>query len=160
MASDTENGGKRLTDEQRAAIPLLYATHRSYNKVANVLGISREAVGRWMHNLSGEEWDRIIDEQRQSVADRALDILYEAFELIPGKLKEANMHDLLGTVKIMSDRLAGWGSIGAAQAKTAQGPAGDAEAFLAAAESSRRQAAIEEAVRTGNMEPLKAFVKA
>jgi hypothetical protein len=114
-------------------------------------------VHYWLDNLSGEEYDHIREGQRKELLKKSIDILYQALDIVPGKLSAATVRDLMGVVKIMADRIALLGGVGAVDARGGDTPDG-MEQFLAAAEAKRRQAAIEEAVRTGSLEGLKAFV--
>ena len=156
--TDAANGSKRLTQEERIAIPALYVALGSKKAVADRMHCSQDTVSHWIDSLSGEEWDRIKEAQRTELLVRATDILYKALDMAPDKLRGATMRDILGCVKIMSDRLAGWGGVGAVAAGAGRGE-GELESILAAAEARRRQEAIEEALRSGSMEGLKAFVK-
>ncbi len=151
------NGSKRLTPEEQLAIPGLYVLLGSKQRVAEQMGCSIATVSRWMDKLSGEEWDRIKEDQRKVILEKSIDILYQALDIVPGKLSAATVRDLMGVVKIMADRIALLGGVGAVDARGGDTPDG-IEQFLAAAEAKRRQAAIEEAVRTGSLEGLKAFV--
>lgn len=150
------NGSKRLTAEQRELIPRLYASMGSKAKVAKAIGCSIQSVTTWMDKLTGEEWDRIKEEQRKVLLERSVDILYETLNIVPGKLPDATVRELMGVVKIMADRIALWGGVGAAGDKNEDGQ-DSLQQFLAAAESKRRQTAIEEALRTGSVEGLRAF---
>jgi hypothetical protein len=157
-AQEVNNGGKRLLPEERMTIPALYAATGSKEKVAKALGCDITTVTRWLNNLSGEEWERIQEEQRKVLLDKSIEILYQALDLAPQKLRAATIRDILGTVKIMRDAIAAWGGVGAAAHPGGAAQEGELDQLLAAGEAKRRQRAIEEAVRTGSLEGLKAFV--
>lgn len=154
--SSMKNGcGHRLTPEQKLAIGPLYVALGSKAEVARALGCSDPTVAYWLKSLSGEEWDRIQEEQRQELLVRAVDILYQALDLAPGKLKDASMRDILGTVKIIRDAIAAWGGVGAEGKSGVVGEEDEVDKILAEAESRRRQRAIEEALASGSLEPLR-----
>lgn len=163
MPTDQPNGAKRLTPEQRQAIPLLYAALGSKQRVADRLGCKIESVDRWLDNISGEEWDRILEKQRESVGRRAVEIVFEILELVPGKLPDATLRDLMGAIKILSEGAINLG----VWKKNGNGPAGTGglEEFLAQAEAERKKKLLEaqtkamrEAARTGSVEPLRVLL--
>lgn len=154
---ETAKYGHRLTPEQVASIPMLYAVLGSQQKVADHLKCDASAISKRMNGLSGEEWDHIKESQRKVVLEKSIDILYEALDLVPGKLSDASVRDLMGVVKIMAERIALWGGIGAVDSKP-QGADDELTRLLAEGEARRRQKAIEEALASGSLEPLKAFV--
>jgi len=158
MGADPKNSGpgKRLSDEERLAIPSLYVLYGSATKVAEALGCGRNTVQRWLDNLSGEEWDRIQEEQRKVLLQKSVDILYSCLDLLPGKVGDATVRDLLGAVKIIRESIAAWGGVGAAGVRSSEN-LGELEAMLAAADNKRRQDAIEKALATGDLETLNAF---
>ena len=156
---ETAKYGHRLTPEQVASIPMLYAVMGSQQKVADHFGCDASAISKRMNGLSGEEWDHIKEAQRKAVLEKSVEILYQALDLVPGKLANASVRDLMGAVKIMADRIALWGGIGAVDGKP-QGADDELTRLLAEGEAKRRQKAIEEAFASGSLEPLRAFVVA
>lgn len=153
---DEKVHGKRLTQEERMAIPALYVALGSKEKVAHSLGCDPTTVQRWLDNLTGEQWDHIQEEQRKILLQKSVDILYQCLNLVPEKLAAATLRDILGGIKIIRESLASWGGVGASQQRTAESLT-DLESMLAAADRKRQQEAIQKALATGDLEPLRAY---
>ena len=145
-----------LSQEQRVQISLLCAAGRPREEIAKLVGCSTNTVSKWRHMLSGEEWDRIQEEQRKNLVDAAIPIVFEGLRLLAEKLGAATVRELVGAIKVIGEQAAAWGGIGALQ-RGQSVPGDELEQLLAAGEAKRRQNAIEEALRTGSLDGLKAF---
>lgn len=148
----------RLTPEQSAAIPMLYARTGNKCEVARQLGISEHAVRHHLENLTGEEWDRIQKMQVEAIVRGSVEIVMACMTKIsdPKAIKDMSIHQAIGAYKVVGAETRAWG-LGL---KPKDGMDSDElAAILAEAEARRRQQAIEEALATGSLEPLKAFAK-
>jgi len=148
--------GHSLTPEQRVQISLLCAAGRPRPEIAQLVGCSENTVTKWRHLLSGEEWDRIQEEQRKNLVDAAIPIVFEGLRLLSLKLGTATVRELVGAVKVIGEQAAAWGGVGALS--RGQAVTGDEmEQLLAAGEEDALINGDEEAIRTGSIEGLKAF---
>lgn len=148
----------RLTPEQSAAIPMLYARTGNKSEVARQLGCSEHAVRHHLEHLTGEEWDRIQKRQVEEIVRGSVEIVMACMTRIndPAAIKDMSVHQVLGAFKLVGFEARAWG-LGLKPKEGAQSD--ELTSILAEAEARRRQQAIEEALATGSLEPLKAFAK-
>ena len=157
MIDHEPNGAKRLTPEERAAIPAMYAALGSKEAVADAIGCKVESIQRWLDKITGEEWDRIYVLQRPVIVQKATEIVYKALDVLDKRINDGDVRvgELVNAIRTLSERIAVLGGVGGIQGSDQ--PTNELQAFLAAGETNRRQAAIEAALATGSLEPLKAF---
>lgn len=144
-----------VSQEQAASIPILYARCGNKREVARQLGIDESTVRRWLDKQTPEEWDRIYEMQVAEIVKGSVEIVMACVGKIgdPTAIKDMSVHQAIGAYKIFSGEIRSWKPGKAANA----GGADELTALLAEAEMKRRQAAIDEALATGSLEPLKAF---
>jgi hypothetical protein len=162
MATTTQDDAltkPKLTPDQVAAIPILYARCGNKRQVARDLGISEGSVRRHLEDLPDERWERIQATQLKEIIRGSVEIIMACVAKIsdPNEIKNMSVHQAIGAFKIMAGETRSWG-LGAI-AKPNGGAGDDADSFLAAVEAKRQRDAMEEAIRTGSVEGLKAFVK-
>jgi hypothetical protein len=151
-----KNAGKRLTDEQRLAIPYIYALTGSRQATADELGTSLPTVDRWLKNTPREEMERIQEDQRKELIARSLEIVYKCMEKIVKRLDEAKVYELVGAVKIFRESLVAWGGVGATEAKDST--QNELQNILKAAEERKFRDAVEEAYATRDFTKLEPYV--
>jgi len=154
--SEPLNGSRRLSPEERTAIPMLYAMLGSKEATAEAMHCDTKTVDRWLDRLSTEEWERIYDKQRQVLVRRATEIIFKLTSRIDELVPESRMHEAVGAFKIFGERIAALGGMGAVL--RSDKPTSELESLLAAGEANRLRAAIELAVATGSLECLKDLV--
>lgn len=154
--ADTKKHGKRLTEEQRLAIPGLLVLTGSRRKVAEELGIAESTVSFWAEKTSTEEFDRIREKQRLELVEKSVELIYDCFKRANDLTPEAKFYDVMGAIKILSDRLVVWGAIGAPEKiDTTQN---ELQNILKEAEEDKRQKAIDEAYEKNDLSKLKAYI--
>lgn len=153
--SPEEKGGKRLTEEQRLAIPYLYVLTGSRARTADELGCDSRTVDRWLRNMSAEEFDRIKTDQQHELRSLAMEIVMDAMHRVVKLTPEAKYYDLIGAIKIMSEKMSMWGGVGAVE--KADAISDELQNLLSKAEALKKQKAIDEAVATGDLSKLKAY---
>jgi DNA-binding transcriptional ArsR family regulator len=138
----------KLTQGQIASIPLLLGQLGSNTRVAEALGIDESTVRHHLRALNGEQWDRIREMQTDLAARQSVDIMFQALGLLPDKLREANVRDLLGAYK-GAVSLGGLGTRGQDQNT-------DLERFAQEAELMRLRDLVSKAKETGSVDVLEA----
>jgi biotin operon repressor len=146
----TMNNGRRLTQEQKASIPLIYAQTGSKQKTAELLGCSRDTVRRHLDDLTGEEWERIRERQRKLIVEKSVELLFQVLELLPEKLPGASLFHLVGAYKILAEKSQAFGGL----ERPEEGPSG-LELLLAEGEKMRLTKAIDRALTSGDLEELR-----
>lgn len=153
-ADGKRKNGEPIPPATLAAIPALYARTGNKAEVARQLGISDQSVARHLEQLSGEEWERIQEMQLKEIVRGSAEIILACLAKIGSAdaIKSMSAREAIGAYKIMAEQVRAWGM--GAKAQAAQD---DLSAFLAEAELKRRQAAIEQALATGDVEVLREF---
>jgi DNA-binding transcriptional ArsR family regulator len=142
----------KLTQGQIASIPLLLGQLGSNTRVAEALGIDESTVRHHLRALNGEQWDRIREMQTDLAARQSVDIMFQALGLLPDKLREANVRDLLGAYKLLREGAVSLGGLGT----RGQDQNTDLERFAQEAELMRLRDLVSKAKETGSVDVLEA----
>ncbi|MCE5252885.1 MAG: hypothetical protein LLG45_01530 [Actinomycetia bacterium] len=150
------NTRPRLTPEQKASIPLVYAETGSKQKTAELLGCSRDTVRRHLDGLTGEQWDLIREQQRKFIAERSVEILFQVLDLIPEKLPGASLFHLIGAYKILAEKAEVFGGLNTFKEGSSEFSP-ELESLLAAGAKHRLEEAVDRALESGDLEELRAL---
>lgn len=146
----------KLTPEQIAKIPDLWAKLNSKAAVAEELGVNATTIGYHLSKLPEEQLELIDEKRRKHVVRTALEVAAKAITKLADedKIDKMTVRDLIGLFKHAGEQ---WRQ-GMVQKVGGQGEGGGADDWSAEAATLAMQMAIDLAAKTGDMSVLEPFV--
>lgn len=146
----------KLTPEQVAKIPVLWATLNSKTAVAKELGVQETTIRYHLSKLTEEQLEVIDEKRRKHIVRTALEVAAKAITKLADedKLDKMTVRDLVGVFKHAGEQ---WRQ-GMVQKVGGQGDGSGADDWNAEAATLAMQMAIDLAAKTGDMSVLEPFV--
>jgi len=146
----------KLTPEQVAKIPDLWAKLNSKKAVAEELGVGEATIRYHLSKLTEEQLEVIDEKRRKHIIRTALEVAAKAITKLADedKLDKMTVRDLVGVFKHAGEQ---WRQ-GMVQKVGGQGEGGGADDWSAEAATLAMQMAIDLAAKTGDMSVLEPFV--
>ncbi|MCE5254207.1 MAG: helix-turn-helix domain-containing protein [Actinomycetia bacterium] len=146
----------KLTPEQIAKIPDLWATLNSKAAVAKELGVTETTIRYHLRRLPEEQLELIDEKRRKHIIRTALEVAAKAITRLADDdtLDKMTVRDLVGVFKHAGEQ---WRQ-GMVQKVGGQGDADGADDWSAEAATLAMQMAIDLASKTGDMSVLEPFV--
>lgn len=84
---------------------LTYMMLGSYAKAGEALGVSEGTVRARLRQMTGEERERAWSKARGVMGDNLIKLIFQAFGVLPDKVANASMRDLVGLVKVFMEKV-------------------------------------------------------